>query len=857
MKTTRSLGSKTSRRPARSLVKAARRALAAFVCACMLASEVEAQTLAPQTARLDRVIDAFVSIQDFGLVRASPDGAYVVVEVTRPRTSLARTGEAPWMTLTDLWLVELASGETRQLTSGARTGDAAWEPIWSPDSRRIAYLTNAGDGVPRAAWMDVRTRRGGLLSERGVDIEVNFGSRSPFGAERRVWGAWMGGDRFMLAASAPGEVVALARTMAPDLLAAPRWAQRRAGQAAITVWDSASNTQCSANTSLLSLEVGARPRARELFVGAVRAVSLAPDQSQAALVLATGALAPPAVSVLDPEMIYHNLDPRVRTRLDVLPLDGRATSAIATDVMEARFQSSDDAPRWSRDSSAIFAPTRPATPEPRRSYCVDAVQSDGQRPEAWRIECVRIQSRAHARLLALSLSAAPPLSAEDLDARIDQTARALRVGEVTLSDDASVFSLGGDLVGLVGANTLRLVDLRSGQVMDEVARDGLSVLVSGAPMSGAQIAVLNAAGAPHIARAVQGRLVLQAIESPFAPLTPAAIVAHGDALVWTAEDAQGKSLFVSDGSGANWRLLMRLERPFPADLALERRAFHYTAPDGSDAVAILLLPPDYDARRPYPLILNPYPGQVFNDESVTTQFDPISVYNVDAYALAHMGYIVARPSMPYFQGNHADYEALSYFSGLIEGFAEEVVRRGLTEPGRIGLWGHSNGGYLGLGVAGRTQLIDAIVSSSPFPDVIQVAELPAPLFGVDACAPNRLYGASAAFAEDPNGPLWRMGGPTHEALERFLRSSPLYHLGPRTPPVLIMQGQFDSRGTADSERVYTRLNRQNVPVQLARYWGEGHNFLVAESIRDRVHRAVDWYGAHLRATAQDDRDEAH
>lgn len=854
MTTARSLGSHASRRPARSLLKAARRALAAFVCACMFASEVEAQDLAPRAARLDRVIDAFVSIQDFGLVRASPDGAYVVVEVTRPRTSLARTGEAPWMTLSDLWLVDLASGETRQLTSGARTGDAAWEPIWSPDSRRIAYLTNAGDGAPRAAWMDVRTRRGGLLSERGVDIEVNFGSRSPFGAERRVWGAWMGDHRFMLAASAPGEVVALARTMAPDLLAAPRWAQRRAGQAAITVWDSASNSQCSANTSLLSLEVGARSRTRELFVGAVRAVSLAPDQTQAALVLATGALAPPAVSVLDPEMIYHNLDPRVHTRLDVLRLDGRATSAISTDVMEARFQSSDDAPRWSRDSSAIFAPTRPAMPEPRRSYCVDAIQSDGQRPEAWRIECARVQSRAHARLLAFSLSSAPPLSSEDLDARIDQTARVLRVGEMTLGDEASVFSLGGDLVGVVGANTIRLVELRTGQVIDEMAREALSVLVSGAPMSGARIAVLSAAGAPHLLRVMQGRLDLQAVDAPAASIAPAGIVAQGDAVIWTAEDAQGKSLFVSDGSGGNWRLLMRLERPFPADLALERRAIHYTAPDGSDAVAILLLPPNYDAQRAYPLILNPYPGQIFTDESIATQFDPISVYNVDAYALAHMGYVVARPSMPYFQGNHVDYEALSYFSGLIENFAEETVRRGLTEPGRIGLWGHSNGGYLGLGVAGRTHLIDAIVSSSPFPDVIQVAELPAPMFDVDACAPNRLYGASAAFAEDPDGPLWRMGGPTHAALDRFLRNSPLYHLGPQTPPVLIMQGQFDSRGTADSERVYTRLNRQNVPVQLARYWGEGHNFLIAESIRDRVHRAVDWYGVHLVNAPHDDRD---
>src|SRR5690606_8355822 len=130
-------------------------------------------------------------------------------------------------------------------------------------------------------------------------------------------------------------------------------------------------------------------------------------------------------------------------------------------------------------------------------YCVEALQSTGARPHEWRIDCARVESRVHARLLALSLSAAPPPSAQDLDARIDQTARVLRVGEDSLSDDASVFSLGGDLVGVVGANTIRLVDLRTGQMIDERSHQGLSVLVSGAPMSGAHIAVLSAAGTPH------------------------------------------------------------------------------------------------------------------------------------------------------------------------------------------------------------------------------------------------------------------------------------------------------------------------------------------------------------------------
>ena len=821
----------------------------AWLCAVPLAAQAQELERRPS---VDRVVDAFVSIQEFGLVRASPDGRYLVVEVTRPRATRARSGDAPWMNLTDLWLVDLTDGKTRQLTSGADTGDAAWEPIWSPDSRRIAYLTNARDGLPRAAWMDVRTRRGGLLTERGVDIEVNFGARGPFGEDRRFWGAWIGEDHFLMAASAPGEIVAQARMTAPELVTPPRWAARREGRAPVTIWDSATQPQCSTTTSLLSFEVGSRGRPRELMTGPVRAVTLSPNQDQAAVVLATGTLAPPRLGVFDPEMNYYNLDPRVHTQLALIGLRANGAGVVATDAREVRFQSSLDAPRWTSDSDALFAPRRQIVEGAAGPYCVEGLRASGERPAEWRIDCTRVRSRAHARLLALSLSTAAPHSLDELNARIESTSRATSVAGQPLGDDSAPFSLGGVYVGLTGSNLIRLIDLRSGEIVDEVEAEDLSLMYSLAPNSGAEAAVLNIAGVRQIVRVAQNRLSLMAVDAPAEAVTPMGLVAHSEALVWSSDDVQGRSLWLSDADGRNWRQLMRLDRPFPTELHLERRALHYRLPDGRDAVAILLLPPNYDPSRPYPMILDVYPNMPFTDSSVQRQFDPMSVYNVEAYTFAHMGYIVAKPSTLPYEGDPADYEALNYFAGLVEAFAQEALARGMTEPGRIGLWGHSNGGYLGLGAAGRTRLINAIVSYSPFPDLIQVSELPAPLFQIDACAPNRLYGGSMPFAEDPNGPLWRIGGQTSEALDRYIRSSPIYQLGPQTPPLLLIQGEFDGRGTADAQRVYTRLNRQNVPVQLVRYWGEGHNFLVAESIRDRVHRAMNWFGAHLRDAPSDD-----
>src|SRR5690606_12416839 len=107
-----------------------------------------------------------------------------------------------------------------------------------------------------------------------------------------------------------------------------------------------------------------------------------------------------------------------------------------------------------------------------------------------------------------------------------------------------------------------------------------------APNSGAEAAVLNIAGVRQIVRATQSRLTLSAVDAPAEAVTPMGLVANGQALVWSSDDVQGRSLWLSDADGRNWRRLIRLERPFPAELQLERRALHYRLPDGRDAVAI-------------------------------------------------------------------------------------------------------------------------------------------------------------------------------------------------------------------------------------------------------------------------------
>jgi dipeptidyl aminopeptidase/acylaminoacyl peptidase len=788
------------------------------------------------------IVEAFLADRDFGMVRASPDGAFLVVEVLRPVTSPKRMGDNP-TARADLWLVTVASGETRQLTSGATDGSAAWAAIWAPDSRKFAYLKTPADGLPQAAWMDVTNGRHGLLSQFAIDIEVNFGSRSPFFGDGHVWGAWTGNDRFITAVAPEDETPYHFRVGAPALVGAPKWARTRESQRSVTVWDSETKDYCSTDTRLLSLRLGGDTQAETLLTGSIRAVTLSPDRRRAAIVLATGAREPPLLGVVDPEFNFYNLDSRVHTQLSLLDLAARSSIQPASTSRGYGFLSDDDAPRWTADSTRLYAPRYERTDGPPSNPCVDPVSSERGAPK---IDCALIRSRRHSELLALSLSVAPASSARALADRIRETATAVDLSAQPFGGDISLFRLGHDHVGIAGSGTVRLVDLRTGATVDRVTLAGVTVLLSGALTSDAQSAVLQAGSSIKRLRATADRLSLTDINRPDPSLKPLGIASDGETIVWTEKTPLRQALWLSKGDG-DWRRLMTFERPLAEDiLAFQKKAFAYRLPDGKTAFAALLLPPGYDASKPYPLIIDVYPFRNFSEQTGARAFDASQSAHADVYALAREGYVVARPSLPNFTGAISDYDPLPYYADLIENFASQAIAAKLTSSGQVGVWGHSNGGYIGLAVSARTKLVNAVMASSPFPDLITASEQPFPTSAFDACAPNRAYANAITFTEDPNRPFWRIGAPTYAALDRYIRNSPIYNMGPNGPATLILEGQFDSQGTANSERVYMRLARQHVPVQLARYWGEAHVFTSAGNIRDKIDRQIAWFNKHLR-----------
>ncbi|HTR98075.1 MAG TPA: S9 family peptidase [Candidatus Acidoferrales bacterium] len=131
-----------------------------------------------------------------GEIAWSPDGASIAFTLLDTLSKAVREArKKKWdevvederLQYTHLWVIDVASGRTRQLTTGALN---CWSPHWSPDSRSIAVIVNptgkVDDGnLDDIAVVDVAS---GVLVKLDALVSGNF-AWSP----NSRWIAWSGG----------------------------------------------------------------------------------------------------------------------------------------------------------------------------------------------------------------------------------------------------------------------------------------------------------------------------------------------------------------------------------------------------------------------------------------------------------------------------------------------------------------------------------------------------------------------------------------------------------------------------------------------------------------------------------------
>lgn len=315
-----------------------------------------------------------------------------------------------------------------------------------------------------------------------------------------------------------------------------------------------------------------------------------------------------------------------------------------------------------------------------------------------------------------------------------------------------------------------------------------------------------------------------------------AVSAEKQVVVARSETSSGSRLELR-GKGQAPILLARFNRHLKNVVPGIPVRLQYDRPDGRALTAWLLLPPFHQQGQRHPTVVSVYPGAMY-DGPWRWQTSTFSLFN--PHLLAGRGYAVLLPSLPLGPEGKPG----SPLAGLAEAVVpavEQAVKSGYSDPDRLGLFGHSYGGYGVLGIIAQTDRFKAAVASaSAGADLISVYGQFDVRRRTEADPVNIL--PSVRWAERGQG---RMGLPPWRDPERYRRNSPLFYADRIGTPLMLIHGDLDLWPITQAEEMFTALYRLNKDAVLVRYWGEGHVLTSPANIQDYWHRIFDWYDQHL------------
>jgi len=198
--------------------------------------------------------------------------------------------------------------------------------------------------------------------------------------------------------------------------------------------------------------------------------------------------------------------------------------------------------------------------------------------------------------------------------------------------------------------------------------------------------------------------------------------------------------------------------------------------------------------------------------------------------LAAHGYAVFYPNIrgsvgygqKFVESNRGDWGGGDY-KDVMAG-VDDLVKRGIADPERLGIGGWSYGGYMAEWAITQTNVFKAAVSGAGMANLISE-------FGME---------------DHPAGDEWFYGVPW-EKPEGFLNSSPFVYLKNAKTPTLVLQGDADTVDPlGQSQELYRGLKRYGVEAEFVIYPREPHGLHEEKHLVDRLNRILAWYDKYLK-----------
>jgi len=307
------------------------------------------------------------------------------------------------------------------------------------------------------------------------------------------------------------------------------------------------------------------------------------------------------------------------------------------------------------------------------------------------------------------------------------------------------------------------------------------------------------------------------------------VAMDGQHIVYLSEDAQhSPDVWLTDYRFADPQRLTRMHPQFDQVEMGSARLIDWLSDDGKQLHGALLLPSSYQAGQRYPLLV-----WVYGSLSLSDFFDRFGLFYGGTFNMqffATRGYAVLLPDSPLSEGSAMADLAKTVLPGV-----NKVIEMGIADPERLGVMGQSNGGFSTLALIVQSKRFKAAIAIDGMGDLVSLYS--------EMDKGGATYGLGLVEHGQDS-----MGGTPWQYRDRYIENSPFFYLDRVETPLLIVHGSEDSYVAPFlGDQIFVGLRRLGKEVVYAKYLGEGHTpreWTFANQV-DLCNRMIDWFDKYL------------
>jgi dipeptidyl aminopeptidase/acylaminoacyl peptidase len=268
--------------------------------------------------------------------------------------------------------------------------------------------------------------------------------------------------------------------------------------------------------------------------------------------------------------------------------------------------------------------------------------------------------------------------------------------------------------------------------------------------------------------------------------------------------------------------------PFQSNYAWGREELiDYKNSHGEHLQGALYYPAGYDPGKKYPMVVYMYEklSDGLHQYSAPSERN---YYNVGA--VTSHGYFMLEPDIV-FRPRDPGVSVVDCVTSAVK----RVIQMSIIDPKKVGVMGHSWGGFDSVYLATHTtDFFAAAVAGAPITDLVSN-------YG------NHHWSSGIAETDHIETGQQRMEVPLYEDLQAYIRNSAVFGVQNMTTPLLIEVG--DSDGTVffhQGVELYNIARRAKKNVVLLEYAGEDHGLRKKPNQIDYQRRIFAWFGHYLK-----------